>query len=90
MNWEDANMLAVRENKLVLVAAGVQPDKKLFSNPDIKHFLGRTSVAIYMDMQSEAGKRFEPKLLLTPFPVYAFFYAVRGFADNSRCPGSCA
>jgi hypothetical protein len=73
MNWEDANMLAVRENKLVLVAAGVQPDKKLFSNPDIKHFLGRTSVAIYMDMQSEAGKRFEPKLLLTPFPVYAFF-----------------
>lgn len=38
MNWEDANMLAVRENKLVLVAAGVQPDKKLFSNPDISIF----------------------------------------------------
>lgn len=73
MSWEDASMLANKENKLVLVAVGIQPDKKIFSNSDIRHFLERTVVGIQMDMQSETGKRFEPKLLLTPFPVYAFF-----------------
>lgn len=73
MSWEEASMQAARENKLVFVAVEVQPEKKTFAVPEVKHFFTRNTVAVRMDMQSPAGKRFEPKLLLTPFPVYAFF-----------------
>lgn len=73
MSWEEASMQAARENKLVFVAVEIQPDIKTFAVPEVKHFFMRNTLALRMDMQSPAGKRFEPKLLLTPFPVYAFF-----------------
>lgn len=72
-SWEEANLQAARDNKLVFVAVDIMPDKKIFSNETVKIFFERNLVPVYMDMQSEEGKKIEPKLLLTPYPVYAFF-----------------
>lgn len=73
VTWEEASLQAARDNKLVFVAVDIVPDKRIFSNETVKLFFERNLVPIYMDMQTEEGKTFEPKLLLTPYPVYAFF-----------------
>lgn len=72
-SWEEAGMQAARENKLVFVAAGVVPDKKIFTIPEIRNFFTKNAVAIQMDMQTSQGKAFEPRLWMNPYPVYAFF-----------------
>ena len=73
VTWEEASLQAARDNKLVFVAVDIVPDKRIFSNETVKLFFERNLVPIYMDMQTEEGETFEPKLLLTPYPVYAFF-----------------
>lgn len=73
VTWEEASLQAARDNKLVFVAVDLVPDKKIFSNETVKIFFERNLLPVYMDMQTEEGIKFESKLLLTPYPVYAFF-----------------
>lgn len=77
MSWEEASREAAMRNKLVFVAVGIKPDdpkaRKLFAREPVRLFLSRYTVGIGMDMTTEAGKRFEPKLLLYPWPLYAFY-----------------
>lgn len=73
MTWEQAGIQAARENKLVFVAVGMEPDRKIFSEEEVHLFFTRNTVGMVIDMEGEAGKQFEPRLLLTPYPVYAFF-----------------
>ena len=76
LSWEQASMVAARENKLVLVevgnvAAGIE--KKFQQHRELMNYMMRNVVAIRMDMSTPAGKEFEPRLLLYPYPAYAYF-----------------
>lgn len=80
LTWEQASILAARENKLVFVdvtSPGMKQDaakeKALFSNPRVAHFLSRNAVMIRMDMSTPAGMDFAPRLMMNMYPVYAFF-----------------
>lgn len=84
MTWGEASMTALKERKMVFVAVGVEPGDKvaqqLFADEAVRLFLRRHAVGIGMDMTSEEGHFFEPKLLMYPWPAYAFFYALWRFA----------
>lgn len=76
LSWEQASMVAARENKLVLVevgnvAAGIE--KKFQRHGELMNYMMRNVVAIRMNMSTPAGKEFEPRLLLYPYPAYAYF-----------------
>ncbi len=85
LSWEQAAELAEKEGKIVLVdvmrpARTPQEQKKqdkslydLFSKPEIAAFCQKHVVAIRMDMNSEAGKAFAPKMVMYMYPTYAFF-----------------
>ncbi len=77
MTWGEASMTALKERKMVFVAVGVEPGDKvaqqLFADEAVRLFLRRHAVGIGMDMTSEEGHFFEPKLLMYPWPAYAFF-----------------
>ena len=76
MTWGEASMTALKERKMVFVAVGVEPGDKvaqqLFADEAVRLFLRRHAVGIGMDMTSEEGHFFEPKLLMYPWPAYAF------------------
>lgn len=75
-SWEQACLQAAREHKLVLVEAGdVSPDleRRLQVYPELVSYLKRNIVAIRMDMNSVQGREFLPRLLLHPYPLFAFF-----------------
>lgn len=77
MSWDEASMAALKERKMVFVAVGVNPGDKtaaeLFADESVRLFLERNAVGIGMDMESEDGRFFEQKLLMYPWPSYAFF-----------------
>ncbi len=77
MTWDEASMTALKEHKIVFVAVGVAPGDKearhLLANEAVQLFLSRNTIGIGMDMESEAGRFFEQKLLKYPWPAYAFF-----------------
>lgn len=73
MSWEEAGIQAARENKLVFVAVGMEPDRKVFSGDEVRLFFTRHTIGTVIEMQGETGRQFRQKLLLTPYPVYAFF-----------------
>lgn len=80
LTWEQASILAARENKLVFVdvmSSGMKQEaakqKALFSNPRVAYFLKRNAVMIRMDMGTPEGTAFAPRLLMNMYPVYAFF-----------------
>lgn len=80
LTWEQASIVAARENKLVFVdvmSSGMKQDaakeKALFTNPRVAHFLKRNAVMIRMDMSTPAGTAFAPRLLMNMYPLYAFF-----------------
>lgn len=75
-NWEQASLQAAREHKLVLVEAGeAYPglERQLQKHPELMNYLNRNIVAIRMDMNTPQGQEFTPRLLLHPYPVFAFF-----------------
>lgn len=76
-SWTEASMKAVNENKIVFVAAGNGSDdailKKLLADERVRLFFERNLVPLSINMNTDAGERFKPKLLLYPSPVYAFF-----------------
>lgn len=73
LGWQEASMQAAREDKLVFVAVGVVPEKEVFAQEEVRSFFLRHMIAIHIDMQTKAGAEFESRLLMTPYPVYAFF-----------------
>ena len=80
LTWEQASILAARENKLVFVdvsSPGMKQEsakeKALFTHPGVAHFLKRNAVMIRMDMSTPEGMTFAPRLMMNMYPVYAFF-----------------
>ena len=85
LTWEQAAELAQKEGKIILVDAMMKArtpedqkkkdaaERKLFSTPGIMDFCNQNIVAIHIDMGSEAGKAFAPKLVMNMYPTYGFF-----------------
>ncbi len=85
LTWEQAAELAQKEGKIVLVDVMMKArtpedqknrdaaERKLFSMPEIKDFCDRNIIAIHMDMGTDAGKAFAPKLVMNMYPTYGFF-----------------
>lgn len=76
LNWEQACLLAVRENKLVLVEVGTidaKVERGFQKHRELINYLGRNVVAIRMDMSTPQAGEFEARLLMYPYPVYAYF-----------------
>ncbi len=75
-NWEQASLQAAREHKLVLVEAGEACpglERQLQKQPELMRYLKRNVVAVRMDMNTPQGQEFVSRLLLHPYPVFAFF-----------------
>ena len=85
LTWEQAADLAQKEGKIILVDAMMQArtledqksreaaERKLFSSSGIRDFCDQNIIAIHIDMGSEAGKAFAPKLVMNMYPTYGFF-----------------
>ena len=85
LTWEQAAELAQKEGKIVLVDAMRKArtpedqkkqdatERKLFSIPEIMNFCDQHVIAIHIDMGSEAGQAFAPKLMMNMYPTYGFF-----------------
>ncbi len=85
LTWEQSAEQAHKEGKIVLVDAMRKArtpedqrkqdvaERKLFSTPEIMDFCNQHVIAIHIDMGSEAGKAFAPKLMMNMYPTYGFF-----------------
>lgn len=85
LTWEQAAELAQKEGKIILVDAMRKArtsedqkkmdaaEQKLFSTSGVMDFCNKNIVAIHIDMGSEAGKAFAPKLVMNMYPTYGFF-----------------
>ncbi len=85
LTWEQAAELAQSEGKIVLVDAMRKArtpedqkkqdvaEQKLFSISEIMDFCDQNVIAIHIDMGSEAGQAFAPKLMMNMYPTYGFF-----------------
>mgnify|MGYP003543607476 FL=1 len=85
LTWEKAAALAQKEGKIVLVdammkpmnnemkQAKVQQDRAIFKAKEVVDFVKKNAVAIRIDMGSEAGKAFAPKLVMNMYPTFGFF-----------------
>ena len=85
LTWEQAAEQAQKEGKIVLVDAMRKArtpedqkkqdaaERKLFSIPEIMNFCDQHVIAIHIDMGSEAGQAFVPKLMMNMYPTYGFF-----------------
>ncbi len=74
--WEQASMLAARDNKLVMVQVGnvgKEVDQRIRKNEELVNYLLRNVIAIHIDMDTPQGRAFEPRLMLYGYPAYAFF-----------------
>lgn len=85
LTWEQAVALAEKEGKIVMVDAMRKPqdenarqqkdqtEQALFKTVGVADFCKQNVVAIHIDMGSEAGKAFAPKLMMNMYPTYGFF-----------------
>ena len=85
LTWEQAAELAQKEGKIVFVDAMRKArtpedqkkldvaERKLFSISEIMDFCDQHVIAIQIDMGSEAGQAFAPKLMMNMYPTYGFF-----------------
>lgn len=76
LNWEQASLLAARENKLVLVEVGKmdgKAEKGVQKHRELVNYLLRNVVAVRMDMSTPSAKEFEARLMMYPYPTYAYF-----------------
>ena len=76
LNWEQANLTAARENKLVLVEVGKMDGKAergVQKHRELINYLLRNVVAVRMDMSTLSAKEFEARLMMYPYPTYAYF-----------------
>ena len=76
LDWEQASLVAARENKLVFVEVGEGDAGNtwdLLDNFDLVQALERQVIAIRVHVNSPQGRTFLPRLLHYPYPCYAFF-----------------
>ena len=76
LTWEQASLIAARENKLVLVSVGAvdaKIQKSIQKQSELTHYMLKNVVAIQMDMTTPFGQEFEQRLLMHPYPTFAFF-----------------
>ena len=85
LTWEQAAQMAEKEGKIVLVNAMMKPRtpqdqqkvdqaaRALFTQPEVADFCKKNIIAIQIDMSSEAGRAFAPKMVMYMYPTYAFF-----------------
>ncbi len=85
LTWEEAAALAQKEGKIVLVDAMMKPmnnemkqakvlqDRAIFKAKEVVDFVKKNTVAIRIDMGSEAGMAFAPKLVMNMYPTFGFF-----------------
>ena len=85
LTWEQAAELAQKENKIILVDAMRKPataeaqkqkdkEEAVWQKvPANLEFCKQHVVAIRIDMATEEGKAFAPKLVMNMYPTYAFF-----------------
>lgn len=85
LTWEQAAALAQKEGKIVMVDAMRKPinekmklekkqqERSVFKVKEVADFVKKNVVAIHIDMGSEAGKAFAPKLVMNMYPTYGFF-----------------
>ena len=86
LDWEQASLVAARENKLVFVEVGegdAGDTWDLLDNFDLVQALERQVIAIRVHVNSPQGRTFLPRLLHYPYPCYAFFMACYIFHDLS-------
>ncbi|MEG2555305.1 MAG: thioredoxin family protein [Odoribacter sp.] len=85
LTWEQAAAQAQKEGKIVLVDAmrkAMKPEmqkkqeeaeRDLMKAPGVREFCDRNVVAIHIDMMTEEGSAFAPKLVMNMYPTYGFF-----------------
>lgn len=85
LTWDEAAALAEKEGKIVLVDAMRAPmndkakkamadqERAIFNVKEVADFVKKNTVAIKIDMGTEAGKAFAPKLAMNMYPTYGFF-----------------
>ena len=85
LTWEQAAELAEKEGKIVLVDVMMKPmneqgkqamakaERDIFKVKEVVDFVREKAIAIKIDMGSEAGKAFAPKLVMNMYPTYGFF-----------------
>lgn len=85
LTWEQAAEVAQKEGKIVLVDAMMKPmnekmkqakqqeERAIFKVKEVSDFVKKNVVAIHIDMSSEEGKAFAPKLVMNMYPTYGFF-----------------
>ncbi|MGV3529762.1 MAG: DUF255 domain-containing protein [Flavisolibacter sp.] len=81
LNFDQAIEAAKKENKIVFVdVRGLntapmtkQVDEKIFTTDSIAHFLNSSCIPIRVNMGTEEGKKFAPKLAMLMYPVYVFY-----------------
>ncbi len=76
LTWEQASLIAARENKLVLVSVGAvdaKIQKSIQKQSELTHYMLKNVVAIQIDVNTTFGKEFEQRLLMYPYPTFAFF-----------------
>lgn len=77
--------MAEKEGKIVLVDAMRAPmndkakkamadqERAIFKEKEVADFVKKNTVAIKIDMGTESGKAFAPKLVMNMYPTYGFF-----------------
>lgn len=85
LSWEEAAALAGKEGKIVLVDAMRKPmnaegekalaqqQRAIFSVKEVVDFVKENAIAIRIDMGTDAGQAFAPKLVMNMYPTYGFF-----------------
>ena len=85
ITWDEAAALAEKEGKIVFVDAMRKPmneeakqanekmTRDIFKVKEVTDFINKNTIAIQIDMGSEAGKEFAPKLVMNMYPTYGFF-----------------
>lgn len=82
ISWEEALELAGKDQKVIFVdvyrdgiqeAPRQQMAEQVFTQPEVAAILNEQMISIRIDMNTEAGRAFAPKLQMNMFPLYGFY-----------------
>lgn len=85
LSWDEAAALAEKKGKIILVDAMRKPmnaegekalaqqQRAIFSVKEVVDFVKENAIAIRIDMGTDAGQAFAPKLVMNMYPTYGFF-----------------
>lgn len=84
LSFDEAMAQAQKENKIILVDI-MRPgslakereliEKEMVDTKEIADYLNKNVICVRMDMSSEAGKAFAPRLMMNMYPTYGFYHA---------------